>query len=267
MLKLDRNIIIAAYDKMFDKTPFEKYLQPKDDSYSYTIVGLNMDDKQHNKKIMYCLFTGLDDEKIIPDIDYEARCRITFTNVSNEVIEALFKSKNYNYQSAEITIRELAKISMNFNFIKDFTINDLSIDLQFKSTMIDKRTTFRPAGGLTYSSPLVEFDADFKIMMYKRTINVDVIFIVKNAEIHPLLVVAFPITAKKKHYMYFDLLDSDAQRHEENLLKAKETCFSKMKEHLDFLLTKNFNLNNDDLDNMSLDSKIDYLKVLEMRTI
>lgn len=267
MLKLDRNIIIAAYDKMFDKTPFEKYLQPKDDSYSYTIVGLNMDDKQHNKKIMYCLFTGLDDEKIIPDIDYEARCRITFTNVSNEVIEALFKSKNYNYQSAETTIRELAKISMDFNFIKEFTINDLSIDLQFKSTMIDKRTTFRPAGVLTYSSPLVEFDDDFKIMMYKRTINVDVIFIVKNAEIHPLLVVAFPITAKKKHYMYFDLLDSDAQRHEENLLKAKETCFSKMKEHLDFLLTKNLNLNNDDLDNMSLDSKIDYLKVLEMGAI
>lgn len=184
-----------------------------------------MDDKQHNKKIMSCLFTGLDDEKIIPDIDYEARCRITFTNVSNEVIEALFKSKNYNYQSAETTIRELAKISMDFNFIKEFTINDLSIDLQFKSTMIDKRITFRPAGVLTYSSPLVEFDADFKIMMYKRTINVDVIFIVKNAEIHPLFVVAFPITAKKKHYMYFDLLDSDAQRHEENLLKAKETCF------------------------------------------
>lgn len=40
-----------------------------------------------------------------------------------------------------------------------------------------------------------------------------------------------------------------------------------MKEHLDFLLTKNLNLNNDDLDNMSLDSKIDYLKVLEMGAI
>lgn len=267
MIKLDRSIIMAAYKKMFDNTPFEKYLQPKDDYYSYTIVGLNMDDDQHNKKIMTCLFTGLDNEKTIPDIDYEARCRITFTNVSNEVIESLFKSKNYNYQSAETTIRELAKISMDFNFIKDFIINDLSIDLQFKSTMIDKRTTFRPTGVLTYSSPLVEFDDDFKTMMYKRTINVDVIFVIKNAEIHPLLLVAFPITTKKKHYMYFDLLDNDTQRHEAKLLKEKETYINKMKEHLDFLLTKNFNLNNNDLDNMSLDSKIDYLRVIEMSTI
>ena len=133
--------------------------------------------------------------------------------------------------------------------------------------MIDKRTTFRPAGVLTYSSPLVEFDPDFKTMIYKRTINVDVIFVIKNEEIHPLLLVAFPITTKKKHYMYFDLLDNDNQRHEAKLLKEKETYINKMKEHLYFLLTKNFNLNNNDLDNMSLDSKIDYLRVIEMSTI
>lgn len=266
MLKQEQDILLAAYHQMFDNTPFEKYLHPKDSYREYRIVGVD-ETVQMNTSTLTCVFTKPNPDRLIPNTEYDYICIIGFNYVTNEVIENLFRSKDYDYEFVNRALKEVTDLGIEYGFIKEFTIGDFSVEEQFKSTLINKTSSFRPSGVITFSNALVEFDSDFKKMIYKRTLNVEVIFIVKNNEIHPLLLISFPITAKKKYYMYLDIHADNKDNHEAELLNIKQDCIAKLKEHIDSLLRKNFKMNNTELNNMSIEDKLDYLKVIEMGMI
>ena len=263
---LNRDILLSAYKKMFDNTPFEKYLHPKDTYYEYRIVGID-ESVQRNTSSVACVFIKANPDKMIPNIKYEYICTMAFNYVTNAVIDEFFRSKNYDYELVNRALKEVTDLGIEYGFIKEFTIGDFSVEEQFKSTLINKTSSFRPAGVITFSNALVEFDNDFGKMIYKRTLNVEVVFIVKNNEIHPVLMIAFPFTAKKKYYMYLDIHKDHKHNHEYELLNIQQSCIKKMNEHVDILLMENFKMNNSDLNKMNLEAKLDYLKVLEMGMI
>lgn len=263
---LDRDILLSAYKKMFDNTPFEKYLHPKDTYHEYRIVGID-ESIQRNTSTVACVFTKANPDKMIPNTEYEYICTMAFNYVNNTVIDAVFRSKNYDYELVKRALKEVIDLSIEYGFIKEFTIGDFSVEEQFKSTLINKTSSFRQAGSITFSNALVEFDEFFGKMIYKRTLNVEVVFIVKNNEIHPVLMIAFPFTAKKRYYMYLDIHTDNKHNHEAELLNIKQGCIEKMNEHVDILLMKKLKMNNTDLNKMNLDAKLDYLKVIEMGLI
>lgn len=263
---LNRDILLSAYKKMFDNTPFEKYLHPKDTYYEYRIVGVD-ESIQRNTSTVACVFTKPNPDRMIPNTKYDYICTMAFNYVTNTVIDELFRSKNYDYELVNRALKEVTDLGIEYGFIKEFTIGDFSVEEQFKSTLINKTSSFRPAGVITFSNALVEFDPDFGKTIYKRTLNVEVIFIVKNNEIHPLLLISFPFTAKKKYYMYLDIHTDNKKNHDDELLNIKQGCIEKMNEHIDSLLIEKFKINNSDLNKMNLESKLDYLKVIEMGLI
>lgn len=198
---LNRDILLSAYKKMFDNTPFEKYLHPKDTYHEYRIVGVDESVKM-NTSTVACVFTKPNPDRMIPNTQYEYICTMAFNYVTNTVIDELFRSKNYDYELVNRVLKEVTDLCIEYGFIKEFTIGDFSVEEQFKSTLINKKSSFRPAGSITFSNVMAEFDDFWGKMIYEKTLNVDVVFIIKNNDIHPVLLIAFPFTAKKRYYMY-----------------------------------------------------------------
>lgn len=261
---INENIAAAAYHEMFDNTAFEKYLIPKNKYSSYEVVGVDRT-VQYNTSIVSCSFYK--PERLISNMTYDYICSMKFRYVENETIEKLFENKNYDYTYVKNVFNALTEIGERYGFLKGVEVKDISVEGQFKSRLIEKNSSLKPAGVVTLSNALIQFDPDYKKMVYACTINIELTFIVKNNKLQPVLIVSYPVSAKKRYYLYLNIHPANKCNQTKEMLAFKNDYEFKVKEHIDVLLKTHFKMTTADLSKLTIYDKIDYMKIIEMGTI
>lgn len=261
---INEDVALAAYHEMFDNTVFEKYLTPKNKYSSYEVVGID-ETVQYNTSTVSCYFAK--PERLIPNMNYDYTCSMKFRYVENETIDKLFENKIYDYTYVKNVFKALNEIGERYGFVKEVKVKDFSVEGSFKSRMIEKNSSFKPAGVVTLSNALVQFDPDYKKMVYACTINIELLFIVKDNRLNPVLIVSYPVSAKKRYYLYLNIHLANECNQVKELLVFKNDYELKVKEHMDDLLKNNFKMNISDINQLTIEDKIDYMKIIEMGSI
>lgn len=261
---IDADVVLAAYHEMFDNTCFEKYLSPKDKYSIYEVVGID-ETVKYNTSTVACVFAK--PQRLMPNMSYDYHCSMKFRYVENETIDQLFGNKNYDYTYLSNLFNDFNIIGERYGFVKKIEIKDCSVEGQFKSRLIEKNSSFKPAGVVTLSNALVQFDPDYKKMVYACTINIELTFIVKHNKLQPLLIVSYPVSAKKRYYLYLNIHQDNKCNQKVELLGFKNGYEVKIKEHMDVLLKNNFKMTVADLKQLTIEDKINYMKIIEMGAI
>lgn len=194
----------------------------------------------------------------------DGECNISFKNAKPEDIKQVFSYLNYDFFYK--TIRKLYQIGFDFGFFqsivepKDFNLSDI-----YKLNSSNKEIKMAKIGKVYLHSSVYEKNVNRRDDIILKNIIVFVKYILVDTEIHPVLDLTFPISAKEMIYLDIDLHPSFNYNHV--LLEIEHIYTAAIVKHLDLILKRYTNLKQKDIDKLTIIEKQQYFKIVEMSKI
>lgn len=103
--------------------------------------------------------------------------------------------------------------------------------------------------------------------MKSRRVTIYYKFVVKDGEVHPFVLLTFPVSINHKQTITLDIHPSGKEFNDVQMKEGLKELDETLKERIDIILRKELKLKNKFLDTLAFEDKLNYLKVAEMSKI
>lgn len=265
MKKQDQDYIIAFNDFFSNKIDGNKLMQTKNGGSFEAISVFEATNKKNNDSHINGTFYPRANK--IDETGYNDTCELRLHNISNTLLKELFNNKNYNYSLIEDIINELFNIGKSFGFYKEMTpINNIRIEEQFDNRAYERRINTKNITKLTLASFLTDKFNDSNPK--KKVAKVYMRFLVSDEnELHPVLTLFLPYSVSYDFVVNLQLHPSKKNEQLIAFEDIKKNFKIKLEEQLNSVLKRNLKIKKEEIDDMTLQNKLNYIPVIEMNRI
>lgn len=210
-------------------------------------------------------------------VDYEKECIIGFENMNSKTVGKLLEPKQYNYAFIEKAIKHLYTLGENYKLFK--TLKPIKY-IKVEETLVSRdlwthyeNTQFASTKNISN----IQFSNFYKTELHKlergakklkgKNMTLCYHFVVRDNEIHPLVMIDYPVTPNASMELVFDIHPDKQQEAEERLVNYSSELEERLIKRVNQVLKKELQFNNKTLATLTTEDKINYLTVAEMSEI
>lgn len=274
----DQITCLTSYLKIFKKTVFD---QPSFyEASGYHSIGsiraihqLTKNQEDESDPAVFMDF-GKNHNGMYKNTDYDFNCLFQFYNINKKMIASFFANNNYNYNVIHETINTFYKVGKGYGLFDSIEkLNDVSLQNFFKHPYqaYGKSNKLCSTEGKVSELNFTDFFKTnknaLKGKMKSRRITIYYKFVVKDGEVHPFVLVTFPVSINHKQTITVDIHPSGKAFNDRQMKEALKKLDETLKERIDMILRKELKLKNKFLETLTFEDKLNYLKVAEMSII
>lgn len=250
----------AAFNKLFNGYTTGNELWRRTDANWAEIQGtLNIGGKDLKGSYVHAYFYHNHETYI------HSFTNIQFIKIPKMVIKEIFNKEVYNYDLVEEIINEMFKIGQSFGFYKNMsTIKNIRIEDSLSSKNFGM-PVLKNVSKLTFA----DFLKDGKSISspIKRMVRQSIRYKWINDNICPLIEIMIPYSNTDFFNTVIHLHPSMRDIQIKKIEQLKAYFSEELEKRLDVILNKKIKIHQNDLINMSLQDKLNYVPVLEMMTV
>lgn len=242
------------------------------DRFFGNIVTLNLKDSE---SFISCKFRG---SFLDLSSDKETECVVGFKNMKISTIATLLDENNYNYEIIERSINEFFKLGEKYKLfttlknLKSLKIED-NLSMAHRWEYDDRDSLF------LYSQVIsnIKFSNFYKTENHKKTIrpkklkgknmNLQYKFILKNGKLHPTAHIDYPIAPNVSIPFIFDMHPDAVEDSNAKFTKYYNELDDRLNKRINQILKKELYFNDKEITELSIDDKLNYLIIAEMKEI
>lgn len=254
---------IDAFHDFFGKAIHTEYT-----SISSVKVGCDIINKLElaNKSI-----SGRFEENNFPlkvaETQYYTSCTFTLSKLTDSNIDYLFRNNDYNYDLVTKIINDLFNIGQSFGFYTEMTpIKNFEIKDYFSKIISSRKTVAPTVTKLKLSTVLSDKSTNGKLT--KKTAVLLLEFkLSEDNELHPVLCLSMPYSISNFTRIYIHLHPSKRTEQINQMPIIIQEFEELLIKQLDFVLNRTLKIKKEELKNLTLAEKRNYLTVIEMSKI
>lgn len=210
-------------------------------------------------------------------VDYEKECVIGFENMNIKTVGELLKPHQYNYAFIEKAIKHLYTLGETYKLFK--TLKPIKY-IKVEETLVSRdlwthyeNTQFASTKNISN----IQFSNFYKTELHKlergakklkgKNMTLCYHFVLRDNEIHPLVMIDYPVTPNASMELVFDIHPDKQQEAEERLVNYSSELEERLIKRVNQVLKKELQFTNKILATLTTEDKINYLTVAEMSEI
>lgn len=194
---------------------------------------------------------------------------ISFKNLLKSELKNFFDTKNYNYDLLDKTINELFKIGKSYNFYQNMTpiknnrLEDCFIQNGYPNPRVNNTKNLTK---IALSGFLTDKYTNENPLKKVAQQHLD-FYVADTGEIYPIMTLFFPYSSSADFLCFINLHPSQRESQIKHLKKIKKEFTEHLIEQLDTVLKRKLKFKKEELLQMTIQEKLNYIPVIEMSRI
>jgi hypothetical protein len=250
----------TAFNKLFNGYTTENEFWRRTDANWCEITGiLNMSGRKFKDSYIKAYFYHN------PETYIYTHSAITFEKIPKRMLKEIFNNQNYNYDLVDTIINELFTIGESFSFYKDMSpIQNINIENTLNLDQFGQSTP-KNVTKITLASFLKDKRAGSQPI--KRMARQSIKFKLFDDNICPIMELIIPYSNTDYFHSMIHLHPAMKDKQIDKIEELKANFTAQLEEQLEIVLNKKLKISKNDIKNMTLQEKRNYIPVLEMLTV
>lgn len=250
---------IKIFDSFFDREPF---YTKGDDNKIITKTNVSFD-----ITTLFAIGSFQETNVNIISKPYNYTFNIYFKNLLKPHVKEFFDEKNYSYDLLDQTIQELFKIGEKYSFYREMTtISNNRVEDSFMQNGYPRKSSLKSLTKISLSGFLTDKYTNDKPLKKVAQQHVN-FYLSENGEIHPIMTLFLPYSSSANFLCSINLHPSQRESQIKHLKQIKKEFTEHLIEHFDNLLKRKLKLKKEELSQMTIKEKLNYIPVIEMSRI
>jgi len=269
----EQSMLINILQATFKEKYFDEITVSEGDSYSGTVVKLNLKDSDG---FISCKFRGRG--HINFSMNYESECVIGFKNIEIPMIATLLNENNYNYEIVKQSINEFFKLGEKCKLFKSLKkVKSLKIEDNLSMGHRWDNGDYETLFSYTQNISNIQFSNFYKTENHKKAIRPKKLkgknmtlyykFTLKNGKLQPFAHIDYPVAPNVSIPFVYNIHADFIEESNDKFKKYYNELEERLNKRVNQILKKDLNLTDKTLSELSIDDKLNYLIIAEMSEI